>query len=65
MSDDEPGTNGDGRAGPGDAAADYDALLLLERLESLEEDMEELGITSRDQLRQRIAELHRRLDEED
>ena len=47
--------------GGGDAAA-YALLLTLERLESLAEDMEELGVTSLDDLRRRIADLHAQLD---
>jgi hypothetical protein len=42
--------------------AEYDALLQLERLESLEEDMTELGVTTLDEVRQRIADLHREID---
>jgi hypothetical protein len=42
---------------------EYDALLRLERLESVEEEMMELGVTSLEEVRQRIAELHRELDE--
>jgi hypothetical protein len=42
---------------------EYDALLRLERLESVEEEMMELGVTSLEEIRQRIAELHRELDE--
>jgi hypothetical protein len=42
---------------------EYDDMELLERLESLREDMEDLGITTLDQLNQRIAELHQKLDE--
>lgn len=41
---------------------EYEALLELERLESLEEDMTDLGVTTLDELRQRIAGLHKRLD---
>ena len=41
---------------------EYGEMMLLERLESLEEDMEELGVTTLDQVRQRIAELHQQLD---
>jgi hypothetical protein len=43
---------------------EYDTMLELERLESLEEEMMELGVTSLDDIRQRISELHRTLDEE-
>ena len=42
--------------------AEYDAMVILERLESLEEDMEELGVSTLDEVRARIAELHQRLD---
>jgi len=42
---------------------EYDEMELLERLESLREDMEDLGITSLAQLIERIAALHRQLDE--
>jgi len=42
--------------------AEYDALLQLERLESLEEDMAELGVATLEEVRQRIATLHREID---
>jgi hypothetical protein len=42
--------------------AEYDSLLQLERLESLEEDMLELGVTTLEEVRQRIAALHREVD---
>ncbi len=42
--------------------AEYEDMLLVERLESLEEDMEELGVATLAEVRQRIAELHRKLD---
>ena len=41
---------------------EYDDLELLERLESLREDMEELGITTLAELILRIEKMHRRLD---
>ena len=44
--------------------AEYDTLLRLERLESLEEEMLDLGVTTLDEVRRRIAELHRALDDE-
>jgi len=52
------------RAGQEEApgAPDYDALLLLERLESLLEEMEELGVSSREEVEARIAALHQELD---
>ena len=40
----------------------YDDFELLERLESLREDMEELGVTSLAEITQRITVLHRQLD---
>ena len=44
-----------------DSAA-YDELELLERLESLREDMEDLGISTLAELIKRIDELHKQLD---
>ncbi len=41
---------------------EYDAMLHLERLESLEEEMQELGVTTLDEVRRRIEELHRQMD---
>jgi len=41
---------------------EYDNMELLERLETLREDMEELGVTTLAQVSQRIKELHRHLD---
>jgi hypothetical protein len=41
---------------------EYDTLLRLERLESVEEEMMELGVTTLEEVRERIAELHRELD---
>ncbi len=49
--------NGAGRR----ADPEYDLLLLLDRLEELREDMQELGITSLQQLEARIRELHEQL----
>jgi len=37
---------------------EYDAMMLLDRLESLEEEMQELGVATLDELRARILELH-------
>lgn len=45
-------------------AQEYDTMLRLERLESLEEEMQELGVTTLDDVRRQIADLHRELDEE-
>jgi len=43
-------------------APDYDTLLLLERLESLLEEMEELGVSTRAEIEARIAALNEELD---
>jgi hypothetical protein len=44
--------------------AEYNSLIELDRLESLEEEMTELGVSSLDDIRHRIAELNAQLDEE-
>ena len=41
---------------------EYDDMELLERLETLREDMEELRVTTLAELMQRIEEIHKRLD---
>ena len=41
---------------------EYDEMELLERLESLREDMEDLGVTTLAEVIERIDEMHRRLD---
>lgn len=41
---------------------EYNALMLLDRLESLEDEMRELGVTSLDELRARIRDLHAQMD---
>jgi hypothetical protein len=41
---------------------EYDDMELLERLETLREDMEELGVITLDEVIQRIEELHQQLD---
>lgn len=46
----------------GELDEEYDDLELLERLESLREDMEDLGIRTLDELIKRIDELHNQLD---
>lgn len=43
---------------------EYDAMLRLEQLESLEEEMQELGVKTLDEVRARIADLHRQLDQQ-
>jgi hypothetical protein len=40
---------------------EYDKIALLDQLESLEEEMEELGVTTLDEVRQRIRDLHAEL----
>jgi hypothetical protein len=42
----------------------HESLLLLDRLEELREDMEELGITSLAELRQRIVELEAQFEDD-
>ena len=41
---------------------EYSDMELLEMLESLREDMEELGVTTLQEVIERIEELHQRLD---
>lgn len=41
---------------------ELDDMELLERLETLQEDMEDLGVTTLAEVVQRIKELHRKLD---
>lgn len=41
---------------------EFDEMELLERLESLREDMEDLGVSTLAEVNQRIAELHKKLD---
>jgi len=43
---------------------EYNTLVELERLESLEEEMQELGVASLDDIRRRIEDLNAQLDEE-
>jgi hypothetical protein len=40
----------------------YDEMELLEQLETLREDMEDLGVTTLTEVIQRIEELHRKLE---
>lgn len=44
--------------------AEYNTLVELERLESLEEEMKELGVASLDDIRRRVDELNAQLDQE-
>jgi hypothetical protein len=41
---------------------EYSDMELLERLETIREDMEELGVTTLQEVIARIEELHRKLD---
>ncbi len=41
---------------------EYEEMELLEHLETLREEMEDLGVTTLAEVNQRIEELHRRLD---
>jgi len=41
---------------------EYSDMELLERLETIREDMEELGLTTLQEVIARIEELHRKLD---
>lgn len=43
-------------------AREYDKMMELERLESIEEEMQELGVVSLEDVRRRIADLHHELD---
>jgi hypothetical protein len=43
---------------------EYDDFELLEHLESLQEEMEDLGVSTLAEVVERIATLHHRLDEE-
>ncbi len=43
---------------------EYETMMELERLESIEEEMQELGVTTLDDVRRRIDDLHRVLDVE-
>jgi homoaconitase/3-isopropylmalate dehydratase large subunit len=46
-----------------DNLSEYDEFELLERLETLREDMEDLGITTLVELNERIDGLHAKLDD--
>ena len=41
---------------------EYDDMELLERLETVREDMEDLGVTTLAEVIQRIEEMHKKLD---
>ncbi|MGI5836381.1 MAG: hypothetical protein ACOX87_07800 [Chloroflexota bacterium] len=42
---------------------EYDLMMELEQLESLKEEMEELGVTNLAEIKARMEELNRELDE--
>jgi len=44
--------------------AEYDEFTMLERLETLREDMEDLGVANLPELIERIEKLHHALDEQ-
>lgn len=44
---------------------EYELLDLLDRLESLVEDLDDLGVRTRDEAEARIAAIHERLDASD
>ena len=48
---------------PSVGAPEYAALVRLERLESLVEEMEELGVRTLDDVEREIGALHREIDE--
>ncbi len=56
--DDDPGLDEDGFD-----PDEYDVMLELERLESLEEEMVEMKVTNLEDVRERIAQLHQQLGE--
>ena len=43
--------------------AQYDLMMELDQLESLKEEMEELGVRNLEEIEARMRELHQRLDE--
>jgi hypothetical protein len=45
--------------------SEYELLDLLDRLESLVEDMDDLAVVTRDEAEAQIATIHKRLDELD
>jgi hypothetical protein len=44
-------------------SSEYELLDLLDRLESLVEDMDDLAVTTRDEAEAQIAMIHKRLDD--
>ena len=45
--------------------SEYELLDLLDRLESLVEDMDDLAVATRDEAEAQIAMIHKRLDEQE
>jgi hypothetical protein len=43
---------------------EYEAMMLLDRLESLLEEMHELGVQTREQVERQIAALHLKLEQD-
>lgn len=52
----------DGEMGERDEE-EYELMMKLDELESLKEEMEELGVSSLSEIETRMGELHRKLDE--
>ncbi len=48
---------------PEEDEEEYDELEVLERLETLREDMEDLGVTTLEEVIRRINELHHKFDQ--
>jgi hypothetical protein len=49
---------------PDEEEEELEDMELLERLETLREDMEDLGVTTLQEIIERINELHHKLDQE-
>jgi hypothetical protein len=52
-----------GRVEERESSAEYDLLMELEQLESLKEEMEELRVSTLEDVEARMRELNRQLDE--
>jgi hypothetical protein len=46
-----------------EGGAEYDLMMELEQLETLKEEMEELGVSTIEEIEARMRELNRRIDE--
>lgn len=51
-----------GEMAEGPEREEYDLMMELEQLETLKEDMEELGVANLEEIESRMKELHRKLD---